>query len=118
MAGLLCPQNYVHFLSPTANGSWFPPGAANMIRTSFRPVCQVAYAESLLWTVRVWSHTCFCVGMQLIGMLYGVPLPRRVQQVVDHLNGMGLTAMFELNGCDNAHVHAPSSLTGRSDQDP
>lgn len=51
--GLLCPQNYVHFLSPTANGSWFPPGAANMIRTTFRPVCQVVYAESLLWTVRV-----------------------------------------------------------------
>ena len=54
---LLWPQNYVHFLSPTANGSWFPPGAANMIRTTFRPVCQVMYAESLLWTVRVFGPT-------------------------------------------------------------
>ena len=68
MAVLLCPQNYVHFLSPTANGSWFPPGAANMIRTSFRPVCQVAYAESLLWTVRaLWSRTVLSCGYAVPG---------------------------------------------------
>ena len=60
---VLRPQNYVHFLSPTANGSWFPPGPANMIHTTFRPVCQVMYAEALLWTVRLLcartrSHGC------------------------------------------------------------
>ena len=55
-----------------------------------------------------------CVGMQLLGMLYGIPCPGICNKVGDHLNGVGLAAMGEVDGCNNAHVNAPSLLTGRS----